>query len=106
MALAQLSTFVRSVLLLTVVTVLAGWVIVYGDKGLMGYVNLQKERDRLVVVKQELDEKNRELYERVKRLRDDRNYIEKTARHELGLVREGELVYRFKTPLSDPETAE
>ncbi len=42
-----------------------------------------------------LQKENETLRERVYRLRHDDLYLEKTAREELGLVRPGEIVYRF-----------
>lgn len=42
-----------------------------------------------------LQKENEKLRERIHRLRHDDLYLEKTAREELGLVRPGEIVYRF-----------
>ena len=42
-------------------------------------------------------EKNRKLVDQIERLRSDAGYIEKTARRDLGLVRDGELLYIFES---------
>ena len=97
---AKLTSFVRSFFALGALAIVLGWVLLYGDRGLINYLNLKNEKERLISLKQELREKNRELLKGVKGLRNDLKYIERTARHELGLVREGEIVYRFREPLS------
>jgi cell division protein FtsB len=38
------------------------------------------------------------LREEVKRLQRDKRYIEEIARKELGMVKEGEVIYQFDTP--------
>jgi len=38
------------------------------------------------------------LKEEVKRLEKDKRYIEEIARKELGMVKEGEIIYQFDTP--------
>jgi cell division protein FtsB len=43
----------------------------------------------------QLQRSNAMLRERIHRLRHDDRHLEKLAREELGLVREGEIVYRF-----------
>ena len=42
-----------------------------------------------------LQRENEALRERIYRIRNDDRYLEKIAREELGLVRPGEIVYRF-----------
>lgn len=52
-----------------------------------------------------LQKENEKLRERIHRLRHDNLYLEKTAREELGLVRPGEIVYRFASAQSKQRTA-
>ena len=42
-----------------------------------------------------MDEENLKLKEEVKRLQQDKRYIEEIARKELGMVKEGEVIYQF-----------
>jgi cell division protein FtsB len=70
--------------------------VLYSDKGLFDYLNLEKEKKGLVATRDQWQEKNRVLYQEIKRLRSDLNYIEKAARKDLGLVKENELVYIFE----------
>ncbi|MBI4776253.1 MAG: septum formation initiator family protein [Deltaproteobacteria bacterium] len=100
---AKVTSFLRSFFALGILAAILGWVLLYGDRGFINYLNLHNEKERLILLKQELRQKNRELLKGVKGLRNDLKYIERTARHELGMVREGEIVYRFKKPLSSDE---
>lgn len=59
--------------------------------------NLEYER-RLT----ELKEKNKELEKEKRLLLEDPVYLEKVAREEMGLVREGEVIYRL-TPVDKKE---
>ena len=43
-----------------------------------------------------IEGKNRELIVEIRRLKGDPQYLESVARKELGLVRENEVIYRFK----------
>ncbi len=45
-----------------------------------------------------LEEDNQKLREEVKRLQTDKRYIEEIARRELGMVKEGEIIYQFDSP--------
>jgi len=41
-------------------------------------------------------EKNRLLAAEIRRLKEDKEYFESVARKELGLIKENEIIYRFK----------
>lgn len=45
-----------------------------------------------------MEEENRKLREEVKRLQYEKRYIEEIARKELGMVKEGEVIYQFDLP--------
>ena len=45
-----------------------------------------------------MEEENRKLKEEVRRLQYEKPYIEEIARKELGLVKEGEIIYQFDSP--------
>ena len=57
---------------------------------------MQKEKEKSGVLMEELKEKNKELIAEIRRLKGDPQYLESVARKELGLVRENEVIYRFK----------
>lgn len=66
-----------------------------------GYRRIQKmryENHKLAVQLEELQKKNAYLEEKLKKLTTDLTYIEKRAREELGIAREGEIIYEFVPP--------
>ena len=63
-----------------------------------GYRRIQEmkcENQKLAVQLEELQKKNAFLEEKLKKLKTDLTYIEKRAREELGIAREGEIIYEF-----------
>ena len=63
-----------------------------------GYRRIQEmkyENKKLVAQLEELQEKNARMEEKLKKLKTDLTYIEKRAREELGIAREGEIIYEF-----------
>jgi cell division protein FtsB len=68
----------------------------FGERGFIHLYRMDKERRAYAVKIQKLEQENQELLEEIHRLRSDRNYIEALGRKELGLVKEGEILYRFK----------
>lgn len=69
--------------------------LLFGEKGVREYRELRATRDRLSRESEELRLHIGELREEVKALKTDPFTIEKIARERLGLVRRGEIVYRF-----------
>jgi len=64
---------------------------------LPGYSKLQELRSRERELTDEiarLEEENKKLGEENKKLENDMFYIEKTARKEMGIAREGETIYK------------
>ena len=70
--------------------------VLYGENGFFHLLRMEREKQSLLETRDEWREKNRELYGQIQRLRSDLGFIEKSARKELGLVRDGELVYIFE----------
>jgi cell division protein FtsB len=68
----------------------------FGERGFIHLYKMEKERQVYVQKIQNLELENRELLEEINRLRSDKEYIESQGRRELGLVRDGEVLYRFK----------
>jgi len=77
-------------MVLAAVLILCALVIYRGAANLS---QLRAELDQARQVNQRLDNKNRALYRRVQRLRQDKAALERAARREMGLVGEDELVY-------------
>lgn len=59
------------------------------------YRELKAEQEEMARKIQELDQKIAVLLEEKRLLEEDREYLEKMARSELGLVKPGEEVYKF-----------
>ncbi len=44
------------------------------------------------------------MKEEVRRLQNEKRYIEEIARKELGMVKEGEIIYQFDLPAKEKES--
>jgi cell division protein FtsB/cell division protein DivIC len=75
-----------------------GFFTFFGDKGIIHLLRLQKEWGRINEANVKIEEENRKLREEVKRLQYEKRYIEEIARKELGMVKEGEVIYQFDFP--------
>ncbi|HBA39747.1 MAG: hypothetical protein A2W66_01565 [Deltaproteobacteria bacterium RIFCSPLOWO2_02_56_12] len=77
----------------------------FGERGLLHLWRLWGERRALSETNFLLQKENELLRERIYRLRHDDLYLEKIAREDLGLVRPGEIVYRFPSAESKIDRA-
>ena len=84
--------------LATIVLILAlvAW-IGFGERGFIHLYRMEKERQNYLEKIAELEQTNKELMNQIRRLREDRDYIETVARRELGLVKENELIIKFNS---------
>ena len=67
-----------------------------GEHGVAHLLRLRAERRALGQLAFTLLHRNQGLRREIDRLRNDDLYLEELARRQLGLVRPGELVYRFR----------
>ncbi len=72
----------------------------FGERGVFHLWRLWGEKKQLEERNFLLQKENAALRERAYRIRQDDLYLEKLAREELGLVRPGEIIYRFASPES------
>ncbi len=70
---------------------------IFGTGGLLQLWRLADERSELGQETYRLLAKNDELRQTILRLRRSDRALERLARQELGLVRDGEVVYRFRS---------
>ena len=70
--------------------------IIFGGRSLMQIYHLKEEREKIRSVNARLREENQKLGEQIQRMKHNKNEVEKIAREELGLVKKGELVYKFE----------
>ncbi|MFQ5903854.1 MAG: septum formation initiator family protein [Candidatus Binatia bacterium] len=68
---------------------------IFGERGALHLWRLWGEKRKLSERSFLLQKENETLRERIYRLHHDDLYLEKIAREDLGLVRPGEIVYRF-----------
>jgi cell division protein FtsB len=80
-----------------------GFLTFFGDKGIPHLLRLQKELVRIKEMNIKMEEENRRLREEVRRLQHEKRYIEEIARKELGMVKEGEIIYQFDLPTPEKE---
>jgi cell division protein FtsB len=73
----------------------------FGDSGFIHLYRMDKERQVYQEKIRKLEQANQELLEQISKFRSDKEYIDAEARRELGLVREGELIYRFRQEQND-----
>lgn len=88
----------RILILLLFLFLIFGFFTFFGDKGIIHLLRLQKEWGRIKEANVKMEEENRKLREEVKRLQYEKRYIEEIARKELGMVKEGEVIYQFDLP--------
>jgi cell division protein FtsB len=73
-----------------------------GQRGLLHLWKLRQEQRALEADVFALLRENEDLRSRITRLQTDDEFLEKVAREELGFVRKGELVYRFRDSSDTP----
>jgi len=78
-----------------VFVLLMGVLIIFGNRGLVDNYMMKKKSLSLKTLNGEIYRNNRELEKRITLLRRDLSYIEMVARNELGMVRKGDIVYRY-----------
>ncbi len=72
--------------------------IIWSPNGLLHLRQLNLEHQELTAKNLILEKENQQIYQEIGLLRNDPTSIERLARQELGLVKEGELVFQFVHP--------
>ncbi len=85
----------RYVFLLLAFVLVMALVTVFGESGLLHVFRLKGELEKLIEVNQSLRLENADLMEEIEYLKNHNGYLELQA-HRQGLVREGEIVFRFR----------
>lgn len=70
----------------------------FREQGIIHIYRLSKERDEIKALNNKIEEQNRNLKTKIHSLKKDRSYIEGIARQGLGLAKEDEIIYQFKSP--------
>jgi cell division protein FtsB len=72
------------------------YTLLFGDMGLVKYMELKQNKAWLESEIIRIDRENRALSEQVNSLKKDPYYIEKYAREEYGLAKPDEVIFQFK----------
>ncbi len=80
---------------LVVFLLLMALLITFGNRGLVDNYLVSKRLAELKLQSNEITTENNDLKRKILLLRDDLTYIEALARSELGMVKEGDIVYRL-----------
>jgi len=75
-----------------------GLVTFFGENGILHLLRLKKEMGQIKEANLQLEKENEVLKEEVRKLKQEKKYIEEIARKELGMVKEGEIIYQFEPP--------
>jgi len=91
-------------LIILFVFLIMGLLTFFGERGILHFFRLKRELTRIREENQRVEEENQKLREEVKRLQQEKRYIEEIARKELGMVKEGEVIYQFdvSAPRKEP----
>jgi cell division protein FtsB len=77
--------------------------IVWSPRGLLHLRRAQLEYRDLIQKNQVLERENYQLYQKIDQLVNNPASIERLARQELGLTKEGELIFLFPSPPSETQ---
>jgi cell division protein FtsB len=72
-----------------------GFLIAFGNRGLVDNYMMRERLAALKKANQDVARENRGLKKTIILLRSELPYVEMVARNELGMVKKGDLVYRF-----------
>lgn len=88
-------TFARFLRLAIYLVVVAGVIFAFVNE--MSKVSLLKNENSMIEKRiKSLQSENEAYREEIKSLTEDRKYIEKVIREELGMIKDGEKIFRFK----------
>ena len=80
---------------LIIVALLTGALVTFSNRGLIDNFRMQKRLLALKTANYDLARENGELKRTISLLKDDLSYIGTVARNELGMVKKGDVVFRF-----------
>ena len=68
--------------------------IICGDNGLVDFVLIKGEKDRLVEQNEKLNKENLNMYREIDRLKNDPKFVENVVRQELGVIGKDEVIFK------------
>ena len=91
----------KTIFLFAIFTILLLFSSVFGEKGFLHLLKLKKEMVALEERNALVQKENMLLRNRIQKLRQNDRVLERLVREELGWVRDGEILYRFKSPKAE-----
>ncbi len=80
---------------LLLIILFVGFFIIFGNRGLLDNQRLKEKLSELRAENSRFEAVNNGLKREVVLMREDLRYIESVARNELGMVKRGDVIYRF-----------
>lgn len=80
--------------LLIIILLMLGYA-VFGERGVIRIIKAERQKETLEQQLATLQQQQQELRAEIDRLKHDKDYWEQLARENLGMVREGELIYHL-----------
>lgn len=90
--------------ILMAAVIFIGAVTVFGDKGVLDFYNLKKERDGILSYNKSVEKENSILEEKIRLLETDKRYIGQIARKELGKLGKNEVIYKIEDARPEPSS--
>ncbi len=84
----------------SILLAICGWLLLEGWCGERGLVRTKQkiiQYYQCVITVNDAQKKNANLHKEIRRLKDNKFWIEKHAREKLGWVKPGEVIYKFET---------
>ena len=95
MGITKKALFKFSFIALLLMAMVVAWV-GFGERGFIHLFRMEKERQAYLERIRLLEKKNQRLLGEIKRISSDKKYIESVARRDLGLIKDNEILYRFR----------
>ena len=80
---------------------LIGGMVTFGHRGLLKVCEVRTEMDNILQLNAKLAKENEDLIREIQKLKCDK-YVEEIARRDLGLIKDGELIYQFEQDVKKP----
>ncbi|MBI5557849.1 MAG: septum formation initiator family protein [Deltaproteobacteria bacterium] len=74
----------------------AGAWLFFSNNGILAYHNLQQRIATVQAENEQLKEENRQLQQKIDKIKNDPAYLEETARRDYDLLKKDEVIFEFK----------
>jgi cell division protein FtsB len=91
----KLKAKIQVLLLIFFIFLIAYWTI-FGDNGILKLRKIEQENEKVKAASEKIKTENERLKKEITLLREDRKYVEKVAREELGMTRKDEIIFKKK----------